>query len=298
VEEVQDRNSGLVYARKLFHPMDGTAKMKEVFENKKEVMRSLKNHCHIVDLITTYTTERMLALIMSPVADEGDLSQFLDELSSSHADPIMHKVRIVAMSQVVQQAFGCLALVLTYMHANQIRLSDVKPHNILVHQGRILYTGFGISVDFSMLGDDITYGPHAKARTYASPEVLADVSVSFSSDVFSLGCIFVEMVTELGMTVEYKRTAVYAESMKDIHRQLLIRRPSTGSFLLGFIIMMTLPSPRTRLTAERVSQEYLVQSGFTCKECYEHNIEKDHIPFNPWQGCVDIHDLTTAGDGR
>jgi serine/threonine protein kinase/aminoglycoside phosphotransferase (APT) family kinase protein len=299
VEEVRNLNSGLVYARKLFYSMDGKHNMNEMFENERKIMRSLKNHRHIVDLIATDTTQkRLLALIMSPVADEGDLSQFLDELSSYHADPIMHRERIVAMSQVLRQAFGCLALGLKYMHANQIRLSDVKPQNILVHQGRILYTDFGVSLDFSMLSDDVTYGPHAKARRYAAPEVLEDVSMSLSSDVFSLGCIFIEMVTALGMTIEHERKGTYAESMKEIHEQLLVRRPSIGSFLPGVIIMMTLFGPRTRWTAEKVSQECLVQSGFTCNECYEHNIEKDHIPFNPWQDCMDIQYLTTAVDGR
>ena len=59
---------------------------------------------------------------------------------------------------ILQRAIGCLASGLAFMHEQTIRHKDIKPQNILIHGGSVLYTDFGISLDFGQQGNSTTTG--------------------------------------------------------------------------------------------------------------------------------------------
>jgi serine/threonine protein kinase len=144
VEEVKDCNTQQVFARKVFMlRRRNMQSMKELFENEVRIIRTLEHHHHMIRVFATYTTPQQLALIMSPVANGGDLDKFLGELVATRSDFRSLK----AMGDIVEKAFGCLAAGLAFMRAQRIRHKDIKPHNILIHHGRVLYTDFGLSLD-------------------------------------------------------------------------------------------------------------------------------------------------------
>jgi serine/threonine protein kinase len=61
VEEVEDSNTGSVYARKLFRLKSRNKRsMKELFENEVEIIKSLGEHHHLIQLFATYTTKDKL----------------------------------------------------------------------------------------------------------------------------------------------------------------------------------------------------------------------------------------------
>jgi serine/threonine protein kinase len=133
-------------------------------------------------------------LIMSPVA-EYDLSYFLKQAQTSR-DNISS----------LRTFFGCLATAVSYLYGKRIRHKDIKPSNILVNDGTVLLTDFGLSRDCNHTRST-TEGPTARTAKYCAPEVADDSPRSFSSDIWSLGCVYLEMITVLkGYSLDDMRT--------------------------------------------------------------------------------------------
>ncbi|PVH72985.1 kinase-like protein [Cadophora sp. DSE1049] len=144
----------------------------------------------ILGSVGSYTDPRYMALIMSPVAD-CDLSRFLKLVPKSRD----------GLSSL-KTFFGCLATAVQYLHKNRIRHKDIKPSNVLVKDGNVLLTDFGLSRDCNHTRST-TEGPTARTAKYCAPEVADYMPRSYSSDMWSLGCVFLEMMTVLkGLAVE------------------------------------------------------------------------------------------------
>ena len=90
-----------------------------------------------------------------------------------------------------------LASAVNYLHSNQIRHRDIKPENILVKGSNIYLTDFGISLDWENLSRSTTVAESGKTPLYCAPEVANHQKRNSSSDIWSLGCVFLEMCTVL-----------------------------------------------------------------------------------------------------
>jgi serine/threonine protein kinase len=185
VDKVISTISGRAYARKriqrgaYFDANKSKERMKE-FISEVKILKQIK-HQHIVEFVGSYTDAAYLGFIMSPVADM-DLAHYLKQSP--------------ARKPTIRSFFGCLATALQFLHDNNIRHKDVKPKNVLVHGSNILFTDFGLSRDADGMGST-TSGPTAKTVRYCAPEVFADGKRNSSSDLWSLGCIFLELVAVL-----------------------------------------------------------------------------------------------------
>ncbi|KAL2197842.1 kinase-like domain-containing protein [Corynascus similis CBS 632.67] len=94
--------------------------------------------------------------------------------------------------------FGCLAQAVAYLHRRsvQIRHKDIKPDNIVIDDfGLPVLTDFGLSKHFEIGQDSV--GPTPKTLKYADPEAMHEERRDERSDIFSLGCVFLEMATVL-----------------------------------------------------------------------------------------------------
>lgn len=171
------------YARKLI-PRGKT--FKKNFEVLRDFERELSNlkkmsHIHIVELVGSYTDPKFVGILMSPVADYN-LKDFLacQTLSSGERS-------------FLRTFFGCLANALCYLHENRIRHKDIKPQNVLVKGHQVFLTDFGISLDWSELGQSTTTGATVKTPRYCAPEVADYLPRNSLSDIWSLGCVFLEI---------------------------------------------------------------------------------------------------------
>ena len=101
--------------------------------------------------------------------------------------------------ELLRRYFVCLSQALSYLHESGVRHKDIKPKNILIDEsGRAVLTDFGISRRFPKDKPHVTNNEWNFTRKYASPEMKdRRMPRDDSSDVFSLGCVFLEMATLL-----------------------------------------------------------------------------------------------------
>jgi hypothetical protein len=180
-----------------------------------EILKRLK-HRHVVEFVGSYTDAKFIGLIMSPVA-EIDLSSYL-----VHADTSRHGE--------LRTFFGCLARALEFLHEQKVRHKDIKPSNILVHHGNILFTDFGLSFDFTdTTGSTTVSMVNGMTPRYCAPEVAMFEPRNTSSDIWSLGVVFLEMIMVLkGRTVKY----MYQFLEEHGSRQAYVRTNPTALFEL------------------------------------------------------------------
>jgi serine/threonine protein kinase len=192
VDIVEDPTNRRRFAHKVFRPYSGHSKFfKEAFRNEVSILRRLRSHPHVVQIYWSYTCGRELGMLLTPVASDKDLSSYLLGIQDTGEDPSPEQ------RAVLLRAFGCLASGLAYIHCHTIRHKDVKPQNILVHKGQMIYTDFGIALDATGQNTTTTGLSESCTKRYCAPEVANNEPRNRKSDVFSLGCVFVEILALL-----------------------------------------------------------------------------------------------------
>jgi serine/threonine protein kinase len=178
------------------------------------------------------------------------------------------------MQESLKQAFGCLAGGLAFLHERNVRHKDIKKGNILVHQNQVLFADFGFSFDSSDLENSTTTGPTYSTRRYAAPEVLASRDKNSASDVWSLGCVFIEIIaalTSMGKDTPIER---YSDSIDDIHSLYSFYGVHVAQnfpdiyFLISVTQLMTQRQPDTRWRAFKVWEKCSRRKAFRCDECW------------------------------
>lgn len=281
VEKVTN-SDGTEYARKIlsFHPTKSKREKERIFRRELDIIKSLGKHHHMVKVFATYITFSEFALLLSPVADGGDLKKFLavywNEQHEYWSTQIVTK-RWERMRQDLQRFFGCLASGLAFMHNCDIRHRDISPNNILVHQGLVIYTDFGYSLDHSGLSADShsTGKPEAYTPKYAAPEVRNWDRRGPKADVYSLGCVFVDLLSaymgretlalpEVGFEDE---EAIRFEHIRQAMLELEISKSCL--ILAELIINMTQLLDEGRPEAEEVFNVIVNSTGYYCSRCQD-----------------------------
>lgn len=97
----------------------------------------------------------------------------------------------------LQRLFGCFTSALAYVHGQNVRHKDIKPSSILLPPNGLWLTDFGTAKDFTDENTSSSESGERGTLKYCAPEV-AQWSVSGrSADVFSLGCVFLELLVTL-----------------------------------------------------------------------------------------------------
>ncbi|CAG5179471.1 uncharacterized protein ALTATR162_LOCUS9296 [Alternaria atra] len=189
----------------------GTERVKQ-FIAEIRALKRIKHH-HVVEFVGSYTDPKYMGLIMSPVADM-DLSTYL-----ARANTARHRE--------LRTFFGCLARALEFLHEQSIRHKDIKPSNILVHGGNVLYTDFGLALDFTDKDGSTTASMvNGMTPRYCAPEVANYEPRNTSSDIWSLVVVFLEIAAVLkDRTVDY----VYNFLKEHGSRQAFVRTNPTGT---------------------------------------------------------------------
>jgi serine/threonine protein kinase len=158
-------------------------------------------HSHIVQLVGSYIQSKTFAVLLYPVADL-DLKDFLQQLERVLVPRrTMDYGDFMAVASL-GQFFKCLAAALAYVHSQTTKHLDIKPRNVLVKRSRdnlfgyqVYLADFGISRSFSSMDHSQTETYVGRTAKYCAPEVYADEPHGRAADIFSMGCVFLEIQT-------------------------------------------------------------------------------------------------------
>ncbi|OCL07440.1 kinase-like protein, partial [Glonium stellatum] len=166
-------------------------KVKRRVQEEVDILRRIMGNYHIVEFKHAFTDPRGFCVLVTPVADY-DLAVFYEYCTTeAYAESILEPLR---------KWFSCLAYGLEFIHSHRIRHKDIKPQNILVKDGNVLFADFGLAKDFTSSDGmtSTTEGYTQKTPMYAAPEAHYQGIRRYSADIFSLGCVFAELSTLLG----------------------------------------------------------------------------------------------------
>jgi serine/threonine protein kinase len=174
-----------------------------------------KQYCPVT-VVDIYQFKSRLSIVMQEVAD-CDLNEYLQSTDDlEDMEPKKTENRIPMSSWT-----GCLIQALDYLHEMKVKHKDIKPGNILIMDGKVLLADFGISKD--LIDSDTTASLTANGdigtRMYCAPEVLSQNQLrGRAADVFSLGCVFLEISTVI---VEGKGSLGRWSSLRELSRSRL-----------------------------------------------------------------------------
>lgn len=210
---------GVVVARKLIY-CARAVKLDDV-KRELEILRKV-DHKHVIKLVGSYTQGRQLGILLYPAA-VCDLGTFLDEIDEQQKSgenevndqlwaildnlgmfrnrPEEYNSRSwsdvsTSAHRRLRSSYGCLVSGLEYLHQKDIRHKDIKTRNVLLDKSNGLFiTDFGISRDNTDASTSVTNGIERGTYKYCAPEVATYEPRGRAADIYSLGCVFLEMET-------------------------------------------------------------------------------------------------------
>lgn len=190
LERIGDGSQGVAYIATV---KGGTPPQKVVLKKMPQGIRSSEeinvalrmHHPNIVETIEAFDHEDFTYLVMRH-AEGGDLDAYLARRAASSDGPL-------PVGQVVLWMYQ-LCRALQHCHDNRIMHRDIKPSNLFLSSdgSQVLLGDFGTAKAFS--GSVAVANTFVGSPVWVSPEVLSGTPYSFMSDVWSLGCVFYEMI--------------------------------------------------------------------------------------------------------
>jgi serine/threonine-protein kinase len=145
-------------------------------------MAARLTHPHILPVFDSGESDGLLFYVM-PNMEGHSLRHRLDREGQLPLEDALRIAREVASA-------------LDYAHRHEVMHRDVKPENILMHEGAALVADFGIGKAISG-GESLTRtGLAIGTPAYMSPEQAGgEAAVDGRSDLYSLGCVLYEMLS-------------------------------------------------------------------------------------------------------
>lgn len=196
--------------------------VKDSSEEKEETNTEVKamtdlRHPHVAILLGTFSTRNRLGILIYPAGccDLGDLMTCISkDMRSENWNPkepekwddgrnvVIHREYSWPFREalkdklyLVESYFLCLCRAVHYLHERRIRHKDIKPANIIIdYSGNVILMDFGISTKFEPTASPVTVNPLTPSTSrYMPPERKHGRPRDYRSDVWSLGCVFLEM---------------------------------------------------------------------------------------------------------
>jgi serine/threonine protein kinase len=160
------------------------------------------HHAHIVRVVGIYTLRKNLAILLYPVA-EWNLEEFVETVTEDPY-PATFAYESYSRDHTLASFFCCLSNAVHFIHMHNIKHMDIKPKNLLIRRNyndyaeyKIYIADFGIARSYLSAAEAETDSPTSYTPTYAAPEVVQQNKRGFKADIFSLGCVFMEILATI-----------------------------------------------------------------------------------------------------
>eukprot|EP00040_Diaphanoeca_grandis_P035431 m.222917 g.222917 ORF g.222917 m.222917 type:complete len:289 (-) comp33386_c5_seq1:87-953(-) len=192
VEKIGEGTYGTVYKAKVKGTGDYVALKKIKLEAEDEGVPStaireislLKelHHPNVVRLLEVVHSEKKLYLVF----------EFLDMDLKKHMDNAKEPLTLAVIKSYLHQLLAGVA----FCHSHRVLHRDLKPQNLLIsNKGDMKLADFGLARAFGI--PIRTYTHEVVTLWYRAPEILLGTKkYACAVDVWSIGCIFAELVTK------------------------------------------------------------------------------------------------------
>jgi len=173
-------------AIKLIHTRLADSQTKKAFQAERQILANLQ-HANISRLLDGGTLDNNMPYLVMEYVKGEPINNYCNNKNLSL------KARLALFSKVCQ--------VVQYAHQNLIIHCDLKPSNILITPvGEVKLLDFGIAKLIVQQGknfhDNSAEQPHAYSLAYSSPEQVSLAPLSVVADVYALGVVLFEILTQ------------------------------------------------------------------------------------------------------
>ncbi|KAF5397387.1 Mitogen-activated protein kinase, partial [Paragonimus heterotremus] len=170
-----------VAIKKLARPFQNVTHAKRAY--RELVLMRLVNHKNIISLLNAFSPQETLE-------DFQDVYLVMELMDANLGQVIHMDLDHERMSYLLYQVLCGVK----HLHAAGIIHRDLKPSNIAVRDDCTLkILDFGLA---RTTGNSFTMTPYVVTRYYRAPEVILGMGYSANVDIWSVGCIFAEMILE------------------------------------------------------------------------------------------------------
>jgi serine/threonine protein kinase/Flp pilus assembly protein TadD len=193
-------------AVKVLHPHLAANVGADRFLREIEIAAGL-THPHILTLIDSGSADGLLYYVMPFVEGES----LRGRLARVGRLPVGEAV------ELTRKVAGALA----YAHSRGVVHRDVKPENVMLHEGEAMVTDFGIAKALSGTETLTQTGMSLGTPAYMSPEQASgEHEIDGRSDIYSLGCMLYEMLAGeppfTGPTIQAIIVRRFTESVRPV----------------------------------------------------------------------------------
>jgi serine/threonine-protein kinase len=248
--EVKEELGGGVMAR-VFLATDPSLRRQVAIKVLKPDIRALlgaERFVQEISIVAAFNHPNIVPLLEADEAG-GFLYFAMRYIPGESLDHRIRRARRLPLDHAVGIAIG-VARGLEYSHQRNVIHRDVKPRNILLHEGAALIADFGTAIITARGSRRLTEsGVLVGTPEYMSPEQAdPDAVVDGRSDVYGLGCVLYEMVTGepvfTGATVQ----AVLAKHRAERVSSVRVTRPEAPASLDRIVQRALAKAPRDRFS--------------------------------------------------
>jgi serine/threonine-protein kinase len=187
-----DLKHGRQVALKVLKPAIASVLGAERFHREIRIAASL-NHPHILPLYDSGEID--VSLLGRGAGDEPFLFYVMPYVRGESLRTRLEREVQLPVNEALRITRQ-VASALDYAHARHLVHRDVKPENILIHEGEAMVADFGIARALTTTEEQLTgAGIVVGTAAYMSPEQFAgDPAIDARSDVYALGCVLYEML--------------------------------------------------------------------------------------------------------
>jgi ankyrin repeat protein len=225
---------------------------KIMFESEREVNTYMSEYLNLGNLshnnlvrynnVYMQTENRPYALFnicfVTEYFEKGDLLSFLAARRQTDI-PLSINIVIDYMRQLTDA--------IAYLHENGVMHSNLKPQNCFLASD---YKTLKIA-DYGLVRTSSSFATTTSSMKYLAPEILSTQKYHFAADIWSLGCIFAEMMLLSLEKVFYMDAYVNSNFYRDIHEAITRRYPVE---LADLVCSLLTKEPENRPDARSIAR--------------------------------------------